>query len=115
MKKIPSHTKILAVMAQQTTDCAYFIRDYATKGFCMSTCTLILRKLTILFLNLGKQALENTFNKTVDSKIREYENKFRDLKDAFQGRAVLQTEITVSRILGIVDSLGKQIYLFLSF
>jgi hypothetical protein len=42
VKKIASHGKILVVMAQQTTECAYFIRDYAKKGFCMSTYTLVL-------------------------------------------------------------------------
>jgi hypothetical protein len=38
VKKIKSHCRIVALMAQQTTECAYFIRDYATnKSFCMST------------------------------------------------------------------------------
>src|ERR1700691_5895126 len=36
IKKIESHGRIILLMAQQTTECAYFIRDYATnKGFCM--------------------------------------------------------------------------------
>jgi hypothetical protein len=35
MKKIESHGRIIALMAQQTTECAYFIRDYAmNKSFC---------------------------------------------------------------------------------
>jgi len=29
VKKIESHSRIVALMAQQTTECAYFIRDYA--------------------------------------------------------------------------------------
>jgi hypothetical protein len=29
VKKIESHKRIVAVMAQQTTECAYFIREYA--------------------------------------------------------------------------------------
>src|SRR6202050_4049979 len=41
MKKIQSHGRIVALMAQQTTECAYFIRDYAmNKNFCMSASTL---------------------------------------------------------------------------
>jgi hypothetical protein len=40
MKKIESHRRIAALMAQQTTECAYFIRDYAmNKCFCMSAST----------------------------------------------------------------------------
>jgi hypothetical protein len=37
VEKIKSHAKILAVIAKQTTECAYFIQKYAeTKGFGMS-------------------------------------------------------------------------------
>jgi len=40
MKKIESHGRIIALMAQQTTECAYFIRDYAmNKSFCRSAST----------------------------------------------------------------------------
>jgi hypothetical protein len=98
-------------MAQQTTECAYFIRDYAKKGFCMLAYTVIQRNLTFL---LGKRAVENTFSQTVDTKIQDYESKFKNLKDAFQGRAVLETEIIVSRMLGTVTSLGKQFHQFMN-
>ena len=41
IKKIESHGRIILLMAQQTTECAYFIRDYAmNKNFCMLFCTL---------------------------------------------------------------------------
>jgi hypothetical protein len=43
----------------------------------------------------------------VDSKITQYENKFKELKAAFQDRAILQTEITVSRMMGNLESLGE--------
>ena len=62
----------------------------------------------------GKRTVGNTLSRTADTKIQEYESKFKNLKDAFQGRAVLQTEITVSRILGIVDSLGTYINILLN-
>jgi hypothetical protein len=39
VRKIESHGRIVTLMAQQTTECAYFIRDYAMeKSFCMSIC-----------------------------------------------------------------------------
>jgi hypothetical protein len=37
LKKIESQKQIVALITQQTTQCAYFIRDYSTnKNFCMS-------------------------------------------------------------------------------
>ena len=37
LKKIESLTRIIELIAQQTTECAYFIRDYAMcNDFCMS-------------------------------------------------------------------------------
>src|ERR1700733_10476634 len=37
IKKIESNCRIFSFVAQQTTECAYFIRDYAmNKTFCMS-------------------------------------------------------------------------------
>jgi hypothetical protein len=37
LQKIKSHEKIVLLMAKQTIECAYFIRDYAkNKSFCMS-------------------------------------------------------------------------------
>ena len=43
----------------------------------------------------------------VDSKIKQYEDKFDELKSAFQDRAILQTEIVVSRMFGNLNSLGQ--------
>jgi hypothetical protein len=43
-----------------------------------------------------------------DSKIKQYEDK---LQLAFQNRAVRQTEITVLRILDVVESLGEHFWL----
>jgi len=44
MKKIESHGRIIELMVQQTTECAYFIRDYAmNKSFCRSSSTRRIR------------------------------------------------------------------------
>ncbi|KIM85063.1 hypothetical protein PILCRDRAFT_817902, partial [Piloderma croceum F 1598] len=86
MKKIESHRRIVALMAQQTTECAYFIRDYAmNKSF-------------------WKRALKNSFMSDVDSKIKQYEDRLKELKMAFQDRAILQTGITVSRMMDTLQS-----------
>ena len=44
----------------------------------------------------------------VDRKIKEYEDNFNELKSAFQGRAVLQTEIIVSRMLSNLNDFGQR-------
>jgi hypothetical protein len=43
----------------------------------------------------------------VDSKIKQYEDKLKELKMAFQDRAILQTGITVSRIMDNLESLSE--------
>ena len=44
----------------------------------------------------------------VDSKIKQYEDKFKELKMAFQDGAILQTAITVSRIFDNLERLGER-------
>jgi hypothetical protein len=54
----------------------------------------------------GKRTVKNFISDT-DSRIRQYETKFQELKLAFQGRAILQIEIAVLRILDNVDNIGE--------
>ena len=107
VNKINSHRDIIAVMVKQTTECAYFIRDYAMdKNFGRSSFTFWLYRTTMFLSSPGKRALRNSFISDVDSKINMYEDKFNELKSAFQGRAVLHTEIAVMRLLSNLESLG---------
>ena len=69
---------------------------------------------TYMFLFLGKRTFQNTLSKNVDTRIQGYIDEFKKLKEVFNGRAVLQTEITVSRIWGAVDSLGEHLRLFVN-
>ncbi|KIM84510.1 hypothetical protein PILCRDRAFT_385176 [Piloderma croceum F 1598] len=90
LKEIESHKQIVAVLTQQTIDCAYFIRDYAiNKSF-------------------WKRSVKDFISDT-DSKIKQYETKSQELKLAFQRRAILQTEITVLCILNSVDTIAEEI------
>ena len=107
VNKINSHKDIIAVMIKQTTECAYFIRDYAMdKNFGRLSFTLWLYHTTMSLASPGKRAVRNSFISDVDSKIDTYEDKFKELKSAFQGRAILQTEIAVMRLLSNFESLG---------
>ena len=114
IKKIESHGRIILLMAQQTTECAYFIRDYTTnKGFCMFLRSSRGSSSSIPSLP-GKRTLKNSFMSDVDSKIKQYEDKFKELKMAFQDGAILQTAITVSRIFDNLERLGERHHTYIA-
>ena len=75
---------------------------------CRYLCTRTTQSHYLYFL--GKRVLEHILSDT-DNKIKQYEDKFEALKSAFQARAILQTEITVLRILDIVGGQGQHISL----
>jgi hypothetical protein len=58
------------------------------------------------FLFLVIRAAKHLFT-SVDQKIDMYKQKFKHLSEAFQGYAVLQTEIMVTRILDITTESSK--------
>jgi tRNA A37 threonylcarbamoyltransferase TsaD len=60
---------------------------------------------TCTFYFSGLQTMKYTMS-DVDSKIKQYEDKFKELGLAFQERAILETEITVLHILDNVENLG---------
>ncbi|KAI0309827.1 hypothetical protein OF83DRAFT_1179174 [Amylostereum chailletii] len=86
-----SQQKILASIAKQTVDCAHFIRDYAQNA------------------SFVKRAARNAIASKTDAQIEKYQAKFRELKTAFQERAVLETEIVVLRVLDSVEDIAKGI------
>ena len=107
VNKIYSNRGIIAVMITQTTECAYFIHNYPMDNkFGRSSLTLWLYRTTMFLASPGKRALRNSFTSDVDNKINTYEGKFKEFKSAFQGRAILQTEIVVMRLLSNIESLG---------
>jgi hypothetical protein len=63
--------------------------------------------ISLLPLLPGRQVLKNSFLSDVDSKITQYEGKFKELKMAFQDHSILQIGIMVSRIFDNVGSLGE--------
>ena len=109
---IYSQKDILACMAKQATECAYFIRDYARNK---SFCALFFPQYPMtLICPTGLRTAKNLVS-DVDSKVKQYEETFNQLLSLFRDRAALQTEITVFetkvtilRILGDVKDLGEQ-------
>ncbi|KAF8509985.1 WD40-repeat-containing domain protein [Hysterangium stoloniferum] len=92
--KIASQQKIITKLTLQTTECAYFISAYASdKSFCEAT-----------FIHPWLFAIN-----PVDKAIEAYEQAFKNLQGAFQGTALLQTEIIVFRMLDSVNALAADI------
>jgi hypothetical protein len=100
---------ILAAMAAQTIECAYFIRVYAEKkNFCMSViCAQVVA--LIISLTLGMRAVKHLVS-DADHQIEEYKNKFADLQAAFNGHAILDVEISVLHILDDMEDLSESMW-----
>ncbi|KAF7345626.1 WD40 repeat-like protein [Mycena venus] len=83
---LEGHRQTIKLLTLQTTECAYFIRDYTKqKSF------------------IGRTGSSLLSGRAMDAKIAEYEKKFEDLKAAFRNGSALNTEIVVLRIADQVD------------
>jgi hypothetical protein len=106
VKRFESQAKILTVILKQTEECAYFIQGYAeTSSFRMLS--LHLESILTNDRSLSVTRMAKNLVSSVDDKIALYQDKFKHLKEAFQGYAILQTEVVVTRILDVVKDAGK--------
>jgi len=62
---------------------------------------------SLLSVMTKKWALKNSFMLEIDSKVREYEDKFKELKMAFHDWVYIQTGITVSDFFDNIESLSE--------
>ncbi|KAI0310216.1 hypothetical protein OF83DRAFT_1178798 [Amylostereum chailletii] len=83
--------KVLADIMRQTTECAYFILDYAKDS------------------SFWKRATKNAVISEADARTQEYLRKLKELKEAFENRAVLNTEISVLRVMDITRDIANDI------
>lgn len=72
---------------------------------CVQSSSIIYLPHLLLPVIPGERTVKNFMTDT-DDRIKKYETKFQELKLAFQGHAIVQTEITVLRILNTVDNIG---------
>ncbi|KIK01246.1 hypothetical protein K443DRAFT_662674, partial [Laccaria amethystina LaAM-08-1] len=79
--------KIVTSLAQQTIECAYFIRQYANDP------------------NFWKRTGKNLIS-DADQKIQNFQDQFKKLKLAFTQHAVCETQLVVLRIFNTVEKLG---------
>ncbi|KAF9461836.1 WD40-repeat-containing domain protein [Collybia nuda] len=77
--RFDAQVKILALLAQQTTECAHFICAYAADT------------------NFWERTLKHSVSEA-DQKIKEYQETFNKLKADFQNHTVLRTNVTVLQI-----------------
>ncbi|KAG6373795.1 hypothetical protein JVT61DRAFT_5940 [Boletus reticuloceps] len=90
LKTIKVHMKTITLLVQQVTECGYFIIDYAKrKNF---------------WIRMAKYTISD-----IDGRIKEYEEKFRELKAALLEGVAVQTEITVIRMMNVVKDAEKSI------
>src|SRR5271155_1351580 len=101
-----SKSKIIMRMVQQTTECAWFIRDYMKlKEFCE------LHKIISLFSlyidnREGKRMAKNIASSPKDQ-VKKFKSKFVELQSAFQADGVIEIEIAVLRVVDDLRSLKK--------
>ena len=103
-----SKSKIIVRMVQQTTECAWFIRDYTKiEAFCT------LRRFQCFFCVLthsceGKRMAKNVGSGRKDQ-VDKFKSKFDELRRAFQAEGTVEIEIAVLRVADDLQSLGQNL------
>ena len=105
-----TQNKIVTSLAQQTIECAYFIREYADPNF---------RKFYFIllhgFLFTGLVIVKRTGMNLIfdaDKKIQDFQNKFEKLRTAFQQHATCEIQLELLQISNTVKKLGKSYHFF---
>lgn len=104
LQQIESHKTIMACLAQQTTECGYFITAYCADTFRMSELYLVFFLHSSTFVSVVR-AVKYAVS-PVDAAITMYGRKFNELKSALLAHSTIKTEITVLRVLETVERLG---------
>ncbi|KAF9058769.1 hypothetical protein BDP27DRAFT_1453783 [Rhodocollybia butyracea] len=89
LRQIESQHKVMICIAQQTTECGYFVSAYCSDSFLVRTM---------------KHSVAST-----DAAIVDYGKRFSELKAALLDHATINTEITVLRILDVVERIETKV------
>ncbi|KAF9058771.1 hypothetical protein BDP27DRAFT_1342956 [Rhodocollybia butyracea] len=89
LRQIESQQKVMICIAQQTTECGYFVSAYCSDSF---------------FVRTMKHSVAST-----DAAIVDYGKRFSELKAALLDHATINTEITVLRILDVVERIETKV------
>src|ERR1700761_7320132 len=86
-RRIESQKDILKLIVLQTTECAYFIRHYASsKGFGAHLAVSIARASLYISCSSLAARIVTSFLSHADGIIKQYQDKLDELKSAFQDR-----------------------------
>lgn len=97
--------KVVMQLVQQTVECGYFIHAYAkNKKFCGSFLTP--SKAVIDTITIAVRTLSNALGGASD-KIKNVNENFAKLRQAFQEQANLQTELVAIRVEVVVQDIGR--------
>lgn len=83
LKRMESQAKTINSLARQTIECSYFIRDYMQNR------------------SGWKQSFSNALS-DIDNKIQTYEATFKELRNAIQRQATLNTQLFVLRVYDVL-------------
>jgi hypothetical protein len=103
---LEGHRQTIKLLTLQTTECAYFIRDYTKqKSFSKPNVTPLSER-HLMHLSVIRAGTTLLSGGAINDKIAEYQKIFEDLKAAFRLGSALNTEITVMRIAEQLDRIG---------
>jgi replicative DNA helicase len=104
-----SKSKIVMRMIQQTTECAWFIRDYMKiEEFCTLRMIISLYSCTHSS-GEGKRMAKNIASSRKDQ-VDQFKSKFHDLRHAFQAEGVVEIEIAVLRVMDDLQSMKNNLH-----
>ncbi|KAG6374155.1 hypothetical protein JVT61DRAFT_4803 [Boletus reticuloceps] len=89
LERIEAHVKTITLLLQQVTECGYFIIEYPKANFRIRT------------------AKYKMFN--IDARITDYKIKLQEFKTALLEGVSVQTDITVVRMMNVVEHVVKAI------
>jgi hypothetical protein len=103
-----SKSDIVIRMVQQTTECAWFIRDYMKiEEFCKLDKLIVLSNSSSHSCE-GKRMAKNIVSSRKDQ-VDKFKSKFEELRSAFETEAIVEVEIAVLRVADDLQSVKKDL------
>ena len=103
-----SNRNIIMRMVQQTTECAWFIRDYIKIGEFCEPYKIILLFIICTYSHEGERMAKNIMSSRKDQ-VDKFKSKFDELRKAFQVNSMAEIEITVLRVADDLESVKKDL------
>ncbi|KAG6374160.1 hypothetical protein JVT61DRAFT_4810 [Boletus reticuloceps] len=108
LKRIEAHMKTVIPLLQQVTECGYFITEYPKANFRQSSSvTVTTTDFCMLGIWMAKYKMSN-----IDARITDYETKLQELKTSLLEGVLVQTEITVIRMVNVIEHVVEAIDLY---